>query len=132
MYFRPSLTFSRNTLMFAALLALLAFIVLMPQHAVAAEGQGGGLPYESWLTSLRNSVTGPVAFTISIIGIVIAGAVLIFGGELNAFFRSLIFLVLVMALIVGAQNMMSTFFGQGAEITANSSVKQQPITREMV
>jgi type IV secretion system protein VirB2 len=57
-----------------------------------------------------------VAFALSIIGIVIAGGVLIFGGDLNGFFRTLIFIVLVMALLVGAQNMMSSFFGRGAEI----------------
>jgi type IV secretion system protein VirB2 len=68
------------------------------------------------LVNLRNSVTGPVAFALSIIGIVIAGGVLIFGGDLNGFFRTLIFLVLVMALLVGAQNVMGTFFGRGAEI----------------
>ncbi|TXH91674.1 MAG: conjugal transfer protein TrbC, partial [Thauera aminoaromatica] len=45
-----------------------------------------------------------------------AGGILIFGGELNGFFRTLIFIVLVMALLVGAQNMMSSFFGRGAEI----------------
>ena len=48
----------------------------------------------------------------------IAGGVLIFGGDLNGFFRTLMFLVLVMAFLVGAQNMMSTFFGRGAEIAA--------------
>jgi len=32
----------------------------------------------------------------------------------------LVFLVLVMALLVGAQNMMGTFFGQGAEIAFNT------------
>jgi type IV secretion system protein VirB2 len=79
--------------------------------------RGGGLPYEEWLTTLRQSVTGPVAFAISIIGIVVADGILIFGGELNGFFRTLIFLVLVMALIIGANNMMTTFFGSaGAEI----------------
>ena len=46
------------------------------------------------------------------------GIPLIFGGDLNGFFRTLIFLVLVMALLVGAQNVMSTFFGRGAEIAA--------------
>lgn len=98
---------------------LLAIVVmLLPEFAMASVGTGGSLPYESWLTDLRNSVTGPVAFTLSIVGIVIAGGVLIFGGELNAFFRTLIFLVLVMALIVGVNNMMSTFFGRGAEIAA--------------
>lgn len=90
--------------------------MLLPQIALASVGTGGSLPYEGWLTELRNSVTGPVAFTLSIVGIVIAGGVLIFGGELNAFFRTLIFLVLVMALIVGVNNMMATFFGRGAEI----------------
>ena len=59
-----------------------------------------------------------MAFALSIIGIVVAGGILIFGGELNGFFRTLIFIVLVMALLVGAQNMMSTFFGRGAEIAA--------------
>jgi type IV secretion system protein TrbC len=95
-------------------LALLAVLILASHPALASTGTGGSLPYESWLTSLQNSVTGPVAFALSIIGIVVAGGVLIFGGELNAFFRSLIFIVLVMALLIGAKNMMSTFFGQGA------------------
>ncbi len=93
-----------------------------PAIAFAAEGAGGALPYEGWLTNLRASVTGPVAFTISMIGIVIAGGVLIFGGELNAFFRTLIFIVLVMALLVGAQNMMATFFGRGAELALVKSI----------
>lgn len=99
---------------------LLTLFLLAPQLAFASEGTGGSLPYESWLTNLRNSVTGPVAFTLSLVGIVVAGGILIFGGELNGFFRTLIFIVLVMALLVGAQNMMSTFFGRGAEIAAAS------------
>lgn len=99
-------------------LVLLLLIMSFPQSAFASEGTGGSLPYESWLTNLQNSVTGPVAFAISIIGIVVAGGVLIFGGELNGFFRTLIFIVLVMALLVGAQNMMGTFFGRGAEIAS--------------
>ena len=106
---------------------LLALLVFSPHPAWAAEGTGGSLPYESWLTNLRNSVTGPVAFALSIIGIVIAGGVLIFGGDLNGFFRTLIFLVLVMALLVGAQNVMSTFFGRGAEIAALQEVSGEPL-----
>lgn len=109
---------TRDAIFYASFLMLIAVILFTPQHAFASVGSGGSLPYESWLTSLRNSVTGPVAFTLSIVGIVIAGGVLIFGGDLNGFFRSLIFLVLVMALIIGANNMMTTFFGQGAEIAS--------------
>lgn len=103
---------------YVGLALMLAVFLIAPQHAFASEGTGGSLPYESWLTNLRASVTGPVAFALSIIGIVVAGGVLIFGGDLNGFFRTLIFLVLVMALLVGAQNVMSTFFGRGAEIAA--------------
>lgn len=100
----------------ASLIAIAAILLLVPDLALASVGSGGGLPYESWLVNLRNSVTGPVAFSLSIVGIVVAGGILIFGGELNAFFRSLIFIVLVMALLVGAQNIMTNLFG-GAVIT---------------
>jgi type IV secretion system protein TrbC len=104
----------------------LMVLFLAPEQAFASEGTSGGLPYESWLTNLRNSVTGPVAFALSIVGIVIAGGVLIMGGDLNGFFRTLIFLVLVMALLVGAQNIMSGFFGRGAEI-AMSGEQGKPL-----
>ena len=115
---------NHHAVFWIATMALLALVVLAPEHAFASEGTGGSLPYESWLTNLRNSVTGPVAFTLSVIGIVIAGSVLIFGGDLNGFFRTLVFIVLVMALLVGAQNMMSTFFGRGAQIAAASDGAQ--------
>jgi len=115
---RQPFALNRTTLFQLGLFVFLAFIIMAPQHAFASTGTGGSLPYESWLTNLQNSVTGPVAFALSIIGIVVAGGVLIFGGDLNGFFRTLIFLVLVMALLVGAQNVMSTFFGRGAEIAS--------------
>lgn len=103
-------------------ITFLALLVLFSNSAFAAEGSGGGLPYESWLGKLRDSVTGPVAFAVSIIGIVIAGSVLIFGGDMNGFFRTLVFIVLVMALIVGVHNMMATFFGRGADLSGVSII----------
>lgn len=99
---------------FYSVVILVLFAIPVDQ-AQATVGAGGALPYETWLVSLRNSVTGPVAFTLSIVGIVVAGGILIFGGELNAFFRTLIFIVLVMALLVGANNVMTNLF-QGAVI----------------
>lgn len=99
--------------------AIITLFLLSMDQAHATVGAGGALPYETWLVSLRNSVTGPVAFTLSIVGIVVAGGILIFGGELNAFFRTLIFIVLVMALLVGANNVMTNLF-QGAIIPGES------------
>lgn len=113
----PAMSY-RTVALFSGVFALLMLILFAPAPAHAAATAGGGLPYEDWLTGLRNSVTGPVAFTLSLIGIVGAGGILIFGGELNGFLRTIVFLVLVMALLVGAQNLLGTFFGQGAVITA--------------
>ncbi|SEO18729.1 type IV secretion system protein VirB2 [Nitrosospira multiformis] len=102
---------------------LLAFCLLAAQPVFASEGIGGTLPYESWLMNLRNSVTGPVAFTLSMVGIVVAGGALVMGGDLSGFFRTLVFIVLVLAFLVDAQNMMSNFFGRGAEIAMIDSGK---------
>ena len=107
-------------------IALVTIFVLSADQAHAAVGAGGALPYETWLVNLRNSVTGPVAFTLSIVGIVVAGGILIFGGELNAFFRTLIFIVLVMALLVGANNVMSNLF-QGAVIPMGTDAMGEPV-----
>ena len=113
-----TLPWQRGYLFASFALFLLAFCVLAPSEAYASEGVGGTLPYESWLMNLRNSVTGPVAFTLSIVGIVVAGGALVMGGDLSGFFRTLVFIVLVLAFLVGAQNMMSNFFGRGAEIAS--------------
>lgn len=95
---------------------LVLWVITMPNEAYAAGTAGGGLPYESALTRLRASITGPVAFTLSLIGIVGAAGVLIFGGELTGFLRMMVFLVLLIAILVGAQNVLTTLFAAGAEI----------------
>ena len=92
-------------------------IMSEPAHATSWNGQD--MPYEAGLQKLYKSVTGPVAFALSLIGIVAAGAALIFGGDMNGFLRSLVFLVLVIAIIVGASNFMKVFTGDGATIAFN-------------
>ena len=94
-------------------------LLVLASHSAEAAAAGGGLPYEGWLANIQASITGPVAFAFAIIGLVVAGAVLIFGGELNGFIRTLMFIALVMALIITAQNMM-TFFGTGAAVVGES------------
>lgn len=86
--------------------------------ALATAGAGGGMPYEPWLETVKNSITGPWAFFISIVGIVAGGSVLMMGGDTNGFFRTIGFIVLVMSFTVGANNIMSGLFGKGALIVA--------------
>src|ERR1700754_2006108 len=101
----------------ALLILGVVLLMLMVAHpAFASNTSGGGLPFDDWFTKIRQSVTGPFAFTVSIVGLVGAGATLIFGGDMNGFLRTLIFIVLVLCFLVAAQNTIAAITGQGAEI----------------
>ena len=95
-----------------AVIAVMA-VLFVPEVAVASTS-GGGLPWEAPLTTLTNSIKGPVAYAISLMGIVAAGAMLIWGGEVNEFLRRIIMLVLVVSLIVFASNILTTLFNSSA------------------
>jgi type IV secretory pathway VirB2 component (pilin) len=94
----------------------LIWIMLNPEPVQAASAGGGGLPWETPLQKLADSIKGPVAFSISLLGLVGGGAMLIWGGEINEFVRRLVMLVLVISLLVFASNILSTLFGVGAVI----------------
>ena len=97
-------------------LALVAAMSLHPIAAHAAMAGGGALPWDTPLTMLRNDITGPVAFTISLLAMVACGAALVFGGEINEFVRRIIMLVLVCAFIVGVTNLASALGIAGAVV----------------
>ena len=100
----------------AALAALSAALMLWPAIGEAAD-TGGGLPWEAPLKTLSNSIKGPVAYAISLIGTVVTGAMLVWGGEINEFARRVIMLVLVISLIVFASNVLTTLFNAGAVVS---------------
>jgi type IV secretion system protein VirB2 len=106
----------------AVILAALTVCLFASSDAWAGPGTGGSLPYETWLNSVRASATGPVAYAFGIIGIVVCGGVLIFGGDLNGFFRSMLVIVLVMALLVTANTIMTDLFETSAMIAGVSPV----------
>ena len=95
---------------------VLSPLVLDVPDAAQAAASGGGLPWETPLQTLRDSITGPVAYAISLMGVVVAGATLVFGGEINDFVRRIIMLVLVISLIIFSTNILSTLFNAGAVI----------------
>ncbi len=87
--------------------------------ACPVRGWGGAVTrHLHHLNNVRASATGPVAYAFGIIGIVVAGGILIFGGDLNGFFRSMLVVVLVMALLVTANTIMTDLFQTSAEIAA--------------
>lgn len=99
------------------IMGAIVLVLLFITHPACAANAGGGLPFDSYLTKIQKSITGPFAFTAAIIGLVGAGATLIFGGEMNGFLRTLLFIVLVLSFLVAAQNTMTAITGKGAEIS---------------
>src|SRR3984957_1354823 len=68
-------------------LLLLVIAVLVHPIAAHAASTGGSLPWDTPLTTLKNDLTGPVAFTISLLAMVACGAALVLGGEIIEFVR---------------------------------------------
>ncbi len=80
-----------------------------------------GMPYESVLSTLSSSLSGPVAKAIALIGIVGSGAALIFGGEISGFLKSVIYLVLVCSLLIMGNVLVEKFSSSGYEITQEAA-----------
>lgn len=96
---------------------LLALMLLDASSAFAAMGGSGSLPYESWLSTIVDSITGPVAYGISLLGIFSAGAALVLAGqEMSQFVKSLLFLVMVISFLIGAKEYLSGVMGKSALI----------------
>src|SRR5690606_31408326 len=85
-----------------------AFTLALIEPSLASSG-GGGLPWESPLQQIQQSITGPVAGFIALAAVAIAGGMLIFGGELNDFARRLVYVVLVAGILLGSTQIIALF-----------------------
>ena len=110
-------------------LSILLFLALSPSMALAAgTGGGGGLPWETPIQNVSNSLTGPVAKAIALIGIIGAAGVLIFQhAEMNMFVRFVTWIVLVVSLLVGANAFLTNSGATAAEITSNPKPLQHEV-----
>jgi len=90
--------------------------------AFAAE-TGTNLPWEGPLTTLVTSLTGPVAYAISVIAIVALGATLAFaGGEMGETMKRLLHVGIAVCCVVFAAQVMTSFVGQAAEIALSQPI----------
>jgi type IV secretion system protein VirB2 len=111
---------------FLRICALIAFalIVSVLPDVACATGEGdadAAMPYVGYLTKFRKTLEGPVPFAISLVGIVGCGAMLIFGGEISGFLRTMVFLVLVIAVIVQAGSMVRFLGGDDGTVSSEPS-----------
>ncbi len=91
-------------------IALTVLLATAHAHAATTTGGGGALPWEGPLATFQQSIQGPVAYAISVMGVVVCGAILVFGGEIGEFVRRFIMLLLAIALLVLAGQVLSNFF----------------------
>jgi type IV secretory pathway VirB2 component (pilin) len=99
---------------------LLAFslvgIIASTAYAAATFAGGGAMPWSTPLQNLRADITGPTAAILAAIGFVFVMGILIFGGELNHFGRSICFLILTASVLVGGSNLLTGIGIAGATI----------------
>lgn len=100
-----------------AITLLIAFAtVSFAAGDAALASSGGGLPWEGPLEQIQESITGPVAGSIALAAVAIAGGMLIFGGELNDFARRLCYIVLVAGVLLGATQIVGLFGSSGSSV----------------
>lgn len=112
---------------FKTTLPYFAFLVMslaMSSDTFAATATG--LPWESPIDTFVNSISGPFALGISILGIVMCGAGLIFGGEMSAFVRSFAVIILVISIIVGAVSGLTVLFGVSSAVIGDPDLLSHP------
>jgi len=95
------------------LFILVLLCLTVAPTALAGGGGGGGLPWETPLNRVATSLTGPVALSISLIALMVAGGTLVFGGELSEFARRSCVAVLAIAFLVLGAGFMTSLFGVG-------------------
>jgi len=95
------------------LFILVLLCLTIAPTALAGGGGGGGLPWETPLNRVATSLTGPVALSISLIALMVAGGTLVFGGELSEFARRSCVAVLAIAFLVLGAGFMTSLFGVG-------------------
>ena len=94
---------------FRLLLPLLLTCALLPTIALAA---GTGMPWESWLNNVMNSITGPVAKAVGVIAIVGCGLGMAFsdGGSMM---RKFMMVLLGLSIAFTASSFFMSFLGYG-------------------
>lgn len=71
---------------------------------------------ETPLQKIQASLSGPVALAIGVIAVCITGGVLVFGGELSDFGKRMSYLVLVLAILLTANSLITQLFSNSSAV----------------
>jgi type IV secretory pathway VirB2 component (pilin) len=85
-------------------------------NCALASTTGGSLPWDAPLQTLAADLTGPVATSISLIALFVAGAILVFGEDLSHFARRALVMVIAIAFLVLGAKFLSALSLTGATV----------------
>jgi type IV secretion system protein TrbC len=103
-----------------AVLAGLAMATLLLPGLAFASSSGTAMPWDSPLQTISQSISGPVAYVIVVLGIVVGGGTLIFGGDLNGFARTVLLVVAFGAFVLGATSIITSLFPNATSATVGA------------
>jgi type IV secretion system protein TrbC len=83
-------------------------LVLM--ESMSAWAETTGMPWETPLARVRDSLTGPVAYSVVIISIVVAGILSFINRQTEGIFHTIIGIIIVAAVIFGAVTLVNLAF----------------------
>ena len=115
-FLQKLIQYRRNYLGRVSVAGLLAFLTSsLPAHAAAT---GGLSRLEGPITTISKSLTGPGSLAVGLIGMMIAGGMLVFGGELGDWGKRMTYLGLVLALLLTANQFIPQLFPNASAVVA--------------
>lgn len=97
-----------------AVIALLGFVLLCPEQAQATSPGGTGLPWETGIGHVVDSLIGPVAVGLVVLGFFGGSFAFATGGEMNGWVRAMAVMLLSGSVMLAAKPFVSSVFGVGA------------------
>lgn len=97
--------------------------LVVPSLVFASVGAGAGLPYESVFAKILTSLTGPWAWTVSVVGVLVAlYRGIERGGDLTFGVWAFVGPAFLVSMMLGVKSLMG-FFGQGAVVATYSNAQ---------
>lgn len=94
---------------------LLALALLASAYSFAA-GTGGVPQWENPMQKIANSLTGPMAYFIALVGLVIIGASILYSHELGVFGQKASIFVMAIGILAFAAPILGSVFGVTAAV----------------
>lgn len=110
-------------------------ILCMLFFANLAYAGNNALPFESALSTISDSLSGPVAMTIGILAFVVSGAAFIFNPDMNSMVKGLLGVVMALGIILGGKNLIEILYkpsSTGCIITVAANQENNKILSDKI